>query len=139
MRQNPYLFGAGELLEPLLMLSMLVLPVAPPCLADFRLELEREARVGPVAGAVFIFWPERCPLPGEVLGTWVMGLAAGLAEVRPAVASVAELEPSRERGVWAEALAMLVANTAARMRNFFINLKKEKLRKGLPLLTASGP
>jgi hypothetical protein len=54
-----------------------------------------------------------------------MGLAAGLAEVRPAVASVAELEPSRERGVWAEALAMLVANTAARMRNFFINQRRK--------------
>ena len=52
-------------MEPLLILSMLVLPVAPPCRADFAVELEREARVGPVAGAVFIFLPDRCPLPGE--------------------------------------------------------------------------
>ncbi len=76
-----YFFGAGELFEPLLTLSMLLLPVAPPWTADLAVELEREARVGPVAGAVLMGFPVRCPLAGEVLGATVIGLAAGLAEV----------------------------------------------------------
>jgi hypothetical protein len=42
--------------------SVLCVPVPLPCFADFRVELEREARVGPVAGCVFMapagrFWP----------------------------------------------------------------------------------
>lgn len=43
---------------------MLPLPVALPWLAALVVELEREARLAPVAGAVFIFWPVRGPLPG---------------------------------------------------------------------------
>ena len=45
-------------------ISMLPLPVALPWLAALVVELEREARLAPVAGAVFILWPVRGPLPG---------------------------------------------------------------------------
>jgi hypothetical protein len=52
----------------------------------------------------------------------VLGRAAGLALVRVLACSVAEVEPSRERGVWAEALAVPSAK-AARMRMFFIEIE----------------
>lgn len=45
--------------------SMLPLPVALPWFAALVVELEREARLAPVAGAVFILRPVRIPLPGE--------------------------------------------------------------------------
>lgn len=82
-------------------------------------ELDREARVGPVAGAVLIFRPVRCPLPGEAVGGVLMAEFEGLSRVVVAARSAAAGEPPRERGVWAEAVAMLVAR-AARMRSFFI-------------------
>lgn len=46
-------------------ISMLPLPVALPWRAALAVELEREARLAPVAGAVLILPPDFCPLPGE--------------------------------------------------------------------------
>ena len=48
-----------------LMLSMLPLPLGFFCPGVLGPELEREARVAPVAGAVLVFLPVRWPLPGE--------------------------------------------------------------------------
>ena len=48
----------------MLMLSMLPLPVGLLCPRVLVPELEREARVGPVAGVVSVLRPERAPSPG---------------------------------------------------------------------------
>lgn len=47
------------------MLSMLLLPVGLRCPAVLGPELERDARVGPVAGVVLVRLPTRWPLPVE--------------------------------------------------------------------------
>ena len=60
-----YFFTPGVAVLFFDIVSMLLLPVALPWWAALLVELEREARVAPVAGAVFIFLPVRCPLPVE--------------------------------------------------------------------------
>lgn len=66
--------------------SMLELPVPRPCVTDFLVELEREARVGPVAGAVemvlpalrlaMAVWGVPVPLRAEPLGLLVRWVPA---------------------------------------------------------------
>lgn len=49
----------------------LSLAVALPWRDALAVELEREARLAPVAGAVFTFWPGRTPLSTGPLGAMV--------------------------------------------------------------------
>ena len=114
---------------------MLPLPVALPCLAALVVELDREARLAPVAGAVFIFWPVRCPLPSEILGATVVAVGAGLLALDVEARCVAELDLPAERGIWAEAEAVPTTKTA-RMRSFFMKIIEVKMRKEMLCLTA---
>jgi hypothetical protein len=110
--------------------SMLPLPVLPPWRADLAVELDRDARVAPVAGAVLIFLPVRCPLPGEALGAAVVAVGAGVSELLLEARCAADLDLPWEAGVvWAEAVVMLAAR-AARMRSFFMK-KEVEMRTGI--------
>lgn len=58
----------------------------------------------------------------------VVAVGAGLSELVDEARVAAEPDLPVLRGVWAEAVAMLVANTA-RMRSFFINEQEWKCGK----------
>lgn len=65
MPDGSYFLAPGLAVLFWCIISMLPLPVALPWRAALAVELEREARLAPVAGAVFTLRPVFCPLPGE--------------------------------------------------------------------------
>jgi hypothetical protein len=119
-RRPVYFLRAGELLALLLMLSILPLPVAPACFVDFMVELLRDARVAPVAGAVLMGLSVRCPFAGEAVGCELTADGAGVSALLVEERCAAELDPFRLGEDCAEAAVMLKAK-AAKTRRLFIN------------------
>ena len=120
-KRSVYFFVPGVAALFLGIDSMLPLPVALPWCAALEVELEREARLAPVAGAVLILLPVAL-LPGTIgaLGATVVALGAWpLAFFVMEARRVGETEPLLERGICAETVPMPIAK-AARTRRFFI-------------------
>lgn len=111
--------------------SILPLPVGLPCRAALAVELDRDARVAPVAGAVLILPPMRSPLPGAVLGAAVMATRAPLfLVVAPARAAA---PPDCAKAV------VMPAASAASKRSFFIKNKRKKREVNHAILRRFGP
>ena len=119
-RRPFYFLRAGELFALLLMLSMLPLPVAPACLVDFMVELVRDARVAPVAGAVLTGLSVRCPLAGEAVGRELTAEGAGVSMLLVEDRCAAELDPFRVGEDCAEAVVTPKAKRAKKRRLFII-------------------
>ena len=117
---------------------MLPLPVAPPCLVDLIVELERDARVAPVAGAVLMGLSVRCPLAGEAVGRDVVGEGAGVSMLLVEERCAAELDPLRVGEDCAEAVVTPTAK-AAKTRRLFIKTEVGNEERNTPVLTTFQP
>jgi hypothetical protein len=102
-------------------------------LVDLIVELERDARVAPVAGAVLMGLSVRWPLAGEAVGRDVVAEGAGVSILLVEERWAAEPDPLRVGEVCAEAVVTPTAK-AAKTRRLFIK-RRLKTRKGIPVLT----